>query len=118
MFPILGSDLRAQLPAFPANSLPFQQVLALFTHMAVSINLPTDPFYLPFYTHNKNSTRTTFYYKSVEVCQIATNLCTCHDSTTVMASGKICSNYIVSLYMETKRYFHDISILKGEALVE
>ena len=102
MFPILGSDLRSQLPASRANLLPFQQVLALFTHKAVSINLPMGPFYLPF---------------SLTKFQIATNLCICHNSCTVLAGAKICGNYINTLFIRTK-WFHGIPILKGEALVE
>ena len=89
---------KGPAPSLSYQFAPFQQVLALFTHMAVSINLPTDPFYLPFYTHNKNSTKTTFCYKSVRGCQIATNLCTCHDSTAVMACAKICRIYFVTMY--------------------
>ena len=45
---------------------------------------------------------------SVAGHQIATNFCTCHDSTAVVPCAKFCSDHSIRLEMRVKRNFHRI----------
>ena len=47
---------------------------------------------------------------SVTGHQIATNFCTCHDSTAVVPCTKFCSDHCIRIEMRVKRNFHRILI--------
>ena len=57
---------------------------------------------LMIFHHNSNLTEILFYCNSVPCHQIATNFCTCHDSSAVMACAKFCSNYFITCWLKTK----------------
>ena len=43
--------------------------------------------------------------------QIASNFCTCHNSTAVVACAKFCSNHFIKNWMRAKQNFHRIWIM-------
>ena len=45
---------------------------------------------------------------SVAVHHIATNFCTCHDSTAVVSCTKVCSDHYIRIEVRAKRNFHGI----------
>ena len=50
--------------------------------------------------------------------QIATNFCTCHDSTAVVPCTKFCSDHCIRIEMRVKRNFHRIRIAMEKPLVK
>ena len=50
--------------------------------------------------------------------QIATNFCTCHDSTAVVPCTKFCSYHCIKIEMRVKRNFHRIWIAMEKPLVK
>ena len=54
---------------------------------------------------------------SVAGHQIATNFCTCHDSTAVVPCTKFCSDHCIRIEMRVKRNFHRIWIAMEKPLV-
>ena len=60
----------------------------------------------------QNTTMIIFYYNWVVSYKSATNICTCHDSTAVVACANFCSNHIITIWIKT----NNISI-KFEFLV-
>ena len=57
-------------------------------------------------------------HNSVAGHQIATNFCTCHDSTAVMPCDKFCSNHCIRIEVRVKRNFHRIWIAMEKPLVK
>ena len=55
---------------------------------------------------------------SVTGDQIATNFCTCHDSTAVVPCTKFCSDHCIGIEMRAKRNFHRIWIAMEKPLVK
>ena len=55
---------------------------------------------------------------SVTGHQIATNFCTCHDSTAVVPCTKFCSDHYIRIEMRVKRDFHRIWIAMEKLLVK
>ena len=55
---------------------------------------------------------------SVAGHQIATNFCTCHDSTAVVPCTKFCSDHFIRIEMRVKRNFHRIWIAMEKPLVK
>ena len=55
---------------------------------------------------------------SVAGHQIATNFCTCHDSTAVVPCTKFCSYHCIRIEMRVKRNFHRIWIAMKKPLVK
>ena len=49
--------------------------------------------------------------------QITTNVCTCHDSTTVVPCTKFCSDHCIGIEVRVKRNLHRIWIAMEEPLV-
>ena len=60
---------------------------------------------------NSNFMEDSYCCNSINDQQVATNFCTCHDSTAVMACAKICSNHFIRNYISTKWKFHQIWIV-------
>ena len=56
--------------------------------------------------------------KSVAGYQIATNFCTCHDSTTVIPCTKFCSDHCIRIEVRVKLNFHRIWIAMEKTLVK
>ena len=54
---------------------------------------------------------------SVTGHQIATNFCTCHDSTAVVPCTKFCSDHCIGIEMRAKRNFYRIWIAMEKTLV-
>ena len=50
--------------------------------------------------------------------KIATNFCTCHDSTTVVPCAKLQNDNVVGIEVKAKRNFHRISIMMEKTLVK
>ena len=65
-----------------------------------------------------NSMKTSPCCNSVAGHQIATNFCTCHDSTAVVPCTKFCSDHCIRIEMRVKRNFHRIWIAMEKALVK
>ena len=61
-----------------------------------------------FFARNSNSMETSPCCNSVAGHQIATNFCTCHDSTAVVPCTKFCSDHSIRLEMRVKQNFHRI----------
>ena len=57
-------------------------------------------------------------HNSVAGHQIATNFCTCHDSTAVVPCTKFCSNHCIRIEVRVKRNFHRIWIAMEKPLVK
>ena len=55
---------------------------------------------------------------SVAGHQIATNFCTCHDSTAVVPCTKFCSDHCIRIEMRVKRNFHRIWIAMEKPLLK
>ena len=55
---------------------------------------------------------------SVAGHQIATNVCTCHDSTAVVPCTTFCSDHCIRIEMRVKRNFHRIWIVMEKPLVK
>ena len=55
------------------------------------------PVSLTFIVRNSNSKETSSCCNSAAGDQIATNICTCHDSTAVVPSPKFCSNHCIRI---------------------
>ena len=55
---------------------------------------------------------------SVAGHQIATNFCTCHDSTAVVPCTKVCSDLCIRIEVRVKRNFHRIWITMEKPLVK
>ena len=55
---------------------------------------------------------------SVVSHQIATNFCTCHDSTAVVPCTKFCSDHCIRIEMRVKRNFHRIWIAMEKPLMK
>ena len=55
---------------------------------------------------------------SVAGHQIATNFCTCHDSTAVVPCTKFCSDHCIRIELRVKRNFHRIWIAIEKPLVK
>ena len=57
-------------------------------------------------------------HNSVAGHQIATNFCTCHDSTAVVPCTKFCSDHYIRIEVRVKRNFHRIWIAIEKPLVK
>ena len=57
-------------------------------------------------------------HNSVARHQIATNFCTCHDSTAVVPCTKFCSDHCIRIEVSVKRNFHRIWIAMEKPLVK
>ena len=62
------------------------------------------------FARNSNPIKTLPCCNSIAGYRIATNLCTCHDSTAVMACTKLCSDHYIKIKERVKRNFHKIWI--------
>ena len=76
------------------------------------------PFHLRFFARNSNSMETWPWRYSVAGHQIATNVCTCHDSTAVVPCTKFCSDHCIRIEMRVKQNFHRIWIAMVKSLVK
>ena len=76
------------------------------------------PFHLRFFARNSNSMETSPCSNSITGHQIATNFCTCHDSTAVVPCTKFCSDHCIGIEMRPKRNFHRIWIAMEKPLVK
>ena len=61
---------------------------------------------------------TSLCHNSVARHQIATNFCTCHDSTAVVPCTKFCSDHCIRIEVSMKRNFHRIWIAMEKPLVK
>ena len=64
------------------------------------------PVSLTFFARNSNSMETLPCHNAVAGHQIATNFCTCHDSTAVVPCAKFCSDHCIRIEVRVKRNFH------------
>ena len=75
------------------------------------------------YTNNfsarkSNSIETSRCRNAVVGHHIATNICTCHDSTAVVPCTKLCSDHGIRVEVRVKRNFHRIWIAMEKPLVK
>ena len=71
-----------------------------------------------FLARNSNPMETSPCHNSVAGHQIATNFCTCHDSTAVVPCTKFCSDHCIRIEVSVKRNFHRIWIVMENPLVK
>ena len=76
------------------------------------------PVSLTVFTRNSNSMETSPWHNSVAGHQIATNFCTCHDSTAVVPCAKFCSDHCIRIEVRVKWNFHRIWIAMEKPLVK
>ena len=57
-------------------------------------------------------------HNSVAGHKIATNFCTCHDSTAVVPCTKLCSDHCIRIEVRVKRNFNQIWIAMEKSLVK
>ena len=57
-----------------------------------------------------NTVENSHYCYSIADCQIASNLCTCHDSTDVVSCASFCCNYFASIVMRARQNSYRIWI--------
>ena len=76
------------------------------------------PFHQRFFAHNSNSMETLTCHNSVAGHQIATNFCTCHDSTAVVPCTKLCGDHCIRIELIVKRNFHRIWIAMEKLFVK
>ena len=82
-------------------------------------NRPGARFTNDFFARNSNSMETSRCCNSVAGHQIATNFCTCHDSTAVVPCTKFCSDHCIRIEMRVKRNFlHRIWIAMEKPLLK
>ena len=67
---------------------------------------------------NSNSLEISPCHNSVAGHQIATNFCTCHDSTVVVPCTTFCSDHCIRIEVRVKRNFHRIWIAMEKPLVK
>ena len=70
------------------------------------------------FARNSNSMETSSCCNSAAGDQIATNFCTCHDSTAVVPCTKICSDHRIRIEVRVKQNFHQIWIAMEKLLVK
>ena len=80
--------------------------------------LAQGPVSLTIFARNSNSMETSPCCNSVAGHQIATNCCTCHDSTAVLPCTKFCSYHCIRIEMRVIRNFHQIWIAMEKPLVK
>ena len=68
------------------------------------------PVSLTFFDRYSNTMETSPCHNSLAGHQIATNFCTCHDSTAVVPCTKFCSDHGIRIEVGVKRNFHRIWI--------
>ena len=66
------------------------------------------PVLLTIFTHNSKFIQHLFWHNSIPDKQIATNVCTCHDSTSLMACANFCNNHLIGISIRENWYFHGI----------
>ena len=70
------------------------------------------PLHSQFFHCNLNFVEDIFPCYSILSCklwyQVASNLCTCHDITAVVACAQVCSNHMTKIQMKTKWHFSRI----------
>ena len=71
-----------------------------------------------FFARNSNSMETSPCCNPVADQQIATNFCTCHDSTAVVPYAKFCGDHCIRIEMRVKQNFHRIWIAMKKPLVK
>ena len=71
-----------------------------------------------FFARNSNSMETSPCHNSVAGHHIATNFCTCHDSTTVVPCTKFCNDHCIRIELRVNRNFHRIWIAMENPLVK
>ena len=71
-----------------------------------------------FFARNSNWMETSPCHNSVAGHQIATNFCTCHDSTAVVQCTKFCSKHYIRIEVRVKWNFHRIWIAMEKPLVK
>ena len=76
------------------------------------------PVSLTIFARNSNSMETSPCCKSVAGHEIATNVCTCHDSTAVVARTKFCSDPCHRIEVRVKQNFPRIWIAMEKTLVK
>ena len=76
------------------------------------------PVSLTVFSRNYNSMETSPCHNSIAGHQIATNFCTCHDSTAVVPCTKFCSNHCIRIEVRVKRNFHRVWIAIENPLVK
>ena len=87
-------------------------------HNAVHAIRPGSRFTNDFFACNLNSMETSPCCNSFACHQIATNFCTCHDSTAVVPCAKFCSDHCVRIEAKVKLNFHRIWIAMEDTLVK
>ena len=67
---------------------------------------------------NSNATRISLSCVSTPGCQIATNFCTCHDSTAVVLCANICNDHCTQVCVKSKWISHQIWLTIERASVK
>ena len=83
-----------------------------------SITQIQGPVSLTFFDRNSNSMETSPCHNAVVGHQIATNFCTCYDSTAFVPCAKFCSDHCIEIEVRVKRNFHGIWIAMEKTLVK
>ena len=76
------------------------------------------PVSLTFFACNSNTVETSPCHYSVAGHQIATNFCTCHDSTATVPCTKFCSDHGIKVEVRVKQNFRRIWIAMEKTLVK
>ena len=76
------------------------------------------PVLLTFFVRNLNSMEISPCCYSVAGHTIATNFCTCHDSTAAVPCTKFCSDHCIKIEVRVKQNFHRIWIAMEKPLVK
>ena len=85
---------------------------------AVCLVTAMGPVSLTVFARNSNSMETSPCHISVAGHQIATNICTCHDSTAVVPCTKFCSDHWIRIEVRVERNFHRVWIAMEKPLVK
>ena len=108
------------MPKFERNRSALHHVLAQgASNRAITVTAyeTRGLFHWRFFARDSSSMETSPWHNSVAGHQIATNLCTCHDSTAVVPCTKFCNDHCIRIKMRVKWNFHRIWIAMEKPLV-